>query len=328
MPGVKLEIRHLRLLAAVAEEGGVTAAGRRLHLTQSALSHQLRDAEQRLGASLFLRLNKKMIPTPAGEQMLLCARRILEDLAATEEKIEREHSGGGGLIRVATECYTCYHWLPGVLKAFHAKFPKVDVRIEAEATSSPLSALLQGKLDVGIVSSRSGDHNLRMQPLFEDEMAIVMSARHPLAARRFIRPADLAGETVVIYPPREESTLFMKFLQPAGVVPGKIEEVPLTEAQIEIIAAEMGIGFLPRWTVAPHVQLGRLAIRPLGSKGYRRRWVAATLRHNMPPPHLDEFISLLQKYRPSATSRIPPSALWWDGDNSDATAFSSYNEAP
>jgi LysR family transcriptional regulator, regulator for metE and metH len=328
MPSVKLEIRHLKLLAAVAEEGGVTAAGRRLHLTQSALSHQLRDAEQRVGASLFLRLNKKMIPTPAGEQLLLCARRILDDLAATEEKIQRAHNGGGGLIRVATECYTCYHWLPSVLKAFHAKFPKVDVRIEAEATSAPLAALLQGKLDIGIVSGRVGDPNLRMQPLFEDEMAVVMSARHPLASRRFVRPADLAGETVVIYPPKEESTLLIKFLQPAGVVPGKIEEVPLTEAQIEIIAAEMGIGFLPRWTVAPQVQLGRLAIRPMGSRGYRRRWLAVTVRHNSPPPHLDEFISLLQKYRPSATSRIIPSSFFWDGEKPEAEQASSYNEMP
>ena len=67
---VKLEIRHLRLLAAVAQTGSVTEAGKRLHLTQSALSHQLRDAEEKLGTALFLRLGKRMVLTPAGEKLL------------------------------------------------------------------------------------------------------------------------------------------------------------------------------------------------------------------------------------------------------------------
>src|SRR6478752_1962108 len=144
----KLEIRHLKLLAAVAEEGSVTKAGTRLHLTQSALSHQLRDAEERVGTALFLRIGKKMTLTPSGEQLLVCARRILEDLCNTESQIRALNGGARGVIRVSTECYTCYHWLPPVLRKFHAKFPGVEVNIVLEATSHPIEALLDGKLDV------------------------------------------------------------------------------------------------------------------------------------------------------------------------------------
>ena len=75
---VNLEIRHLKLLAAIAEEESVTAAGKRLHLTQSALSHQLRDAESKLGTPLFLRLGKRMALTPAGQKLLECARCVLD----------------------------------------------------------------------------------------------------------------------------------------------------------------------------------------------------------------------------------------------------------
>src|SRR6202142_4095963 len=85
---VRLEIRHLKLLAAVAEAGSVTEAGKRLHLTQSALSHQLRDAEEKLGAALFLRLGKKMVLTPAGEKLLACARRVLEEMSTAEAQID------------------------------------------------------------------------------------------------------------------------------------------------------------------------------------------------------------------------------------------------
>ena len=87
---VKLEIRHLRLLDAIAEEGGVTAAAKRLHTTQSALSHQLRDAEQRLEARLFLRLGKKMVLTPAGDHLLAAGRRALEELGLVQ-RVARVH---------------------------------------------------------------------------------------------------------------------------------------------------------------------------------------------------------------------------------------------
>jgi len=150
---VKLEIRHLRLLDAVAEEGSVTGAAKRLHTTQSALSHQLRDAEERLDTRLFLRLRKRMVLTPAGDHLLAAARRVLQELSRAEEQVNNLNGGASGLIRLTTECYTCYHWLPPLLKRFHKKFPKVDVSIDADSTHGAIDALLAGKLDVAILSS-------------------------------------------------------------------------------------------------------------------------------------------------------------------------------
>src|SRR6201982_1670050 len=111
-----LQIRHLKLLTAIAEEGSVTEAGKRLHLTQSALSHQLRDAEGKLGTALFLRLGKKMGLTPAGEKLVVSALHILQELQSAEAQIEGLNGGTRGIIRMCTECYTCYHWLPPLLK--------------------------------------------------------------------------------------------------------------------------------------------------------------------------------------------------------------------
>src|SRR5215470_2774542 len=164
-----LDVRHLKLIVAVTEEKSVTRAGEVLHLTQSALSHQLREIEEKLGMPLFLRMNKKMILTQAGERLLRTARQVLDEMKRAEDHISQMATNRQGTLRISTECYTCYHWLPDVMKEFRGKFPGVEVKIDAEATHRPIQALLQGKLDLGIVSDVRRDKQLQYRPLFEDE---------------------------------------------------------------------------------------------------------------------------------------------------------------
>src|SRR6476619_6590597 len=97
-----LEVRHLQLIAAVAEVGSLTRAGDRLHLTQSALSHQLRDIESRLGAALFLRVGKRLVLTPAGDRLLGSAREILERLQQTEQDIRQMGQARARVLRLTT----------------------------------------------------------------------------------------------------------------------------------------------------------------------------------------------------------------------------------
>src|SRR5258708_33547727 len=289
----KLEVRHLRLLVTVAEEGSVTDAGKRLHLTQSALSHQLRDAEEKLGTALFLRLGRKMVLTPAGERLIACARRVLDELSNTEVQIEGLNGGARGEIRLSTECYTCYHWLPPVLNKFHGKFSKVEVNIVASATSNPSAALLEGKLDIAIVSSPPKNKSLQVTPMFEDELVLVMSPKHRLAGASQVRHKDLETETVLIYPPREESTRINQLLNPAGVETQRVIEVPLTEAIVELAGAGTGIGFLARLAGGPAGEAGKGAIRPMGGRGFLRQWYAITLRNQPTPPLLAAVLTLL-----------------------------------
>src|SRR3954469_8468272 len=139
-----LEVRHLQLVAAVADVGSLTRAGDRLHLTQSALSHQLRDVESRLGAQLFLRLGKRLVLTPAGERLLSSATDVLERLERAEHDIRSIGRDRAGSLRITPECYTCYHWLPPLLLRFRRTFPKVEVRIDVEATHRPVEMILAG----------------------------------------------------------------------------------------------------------------------------------------------------------------------------------------
>jgi len=298
------------LVEAIVAEGGLTRAGARLHLTQSALSHQLRDLESRLGAPLFLRLKRRMVPTPAGERLLRSARQILALVRETEDDIRQRARRGEGLIRIAVECFTCYHWLPALLVRFHRRHPHVEVRIAAEETHRPAEALLEGRLDLALVSKPARDPRLTYRPLVDDEMVVVLPPGHRLAATPFVPPAEMARETLFMYTDPEDNTVMQRVLRPAGVVPRRAVKLVLTEAILEMVHAGQGVAVLPSWSIAPAVASGAVVARSLGPHGLVRRWQAARLRVAAAPAWLLAFEDLLARHPPAgrlpATSLSPP----------------------
>ena len=292
---MNLEIRHLRLIVAIHEEKSVTRAGERLHLSQSALSHQLRDIEERLGTPLFLRSSKRMIVTQAGQMLLESAKQVLEQLQHTEDQIGRMALNRLGTLRLSTECYTCYHWLPAVLKEFGAKYPEVEVRIVVEATRKPIASLLDGKLDLAIVTTSEADKRLMFQPLFGDELVAIAPRNHWWTARSYVRPRDFEGENLILHVPTEESTFFQKLLRPAGVKQARVLEVQLTEAIIEMVKAGLGVSVQAKWAVKEQIESGKLAAVPVTRRGFQRQWSAAMLRSEYRPEYLDFFVDLLAR---------------------------------
>jgi LysR family transcriptional regulator for metE and metH len=293
---VTLEVRDLRLVTAVAEQGGLTRAGAVLHLSQSALSHQLADLERRLGAAVFQRDGRRLVLTPAGERLRDAAIRILETVRLAEEEARNVASRRREVLRLSTECYTCYHWLPAVLRAFQGVRPTVEARIVVEVTRRPIPALLRGEIDIAIVSEPLHDRRVRLTPLFRDELVAVVAPEHPWARRRYISGADFAEEHLIRHRvPVAKSTIWQEILRPAGVEPRMDSEVELTEAILEMVKAGLGVTVLARWAVAPQVKSGALAAVPLGERGLRRQWTAAVRRQKHAPPYVDEFIQLLAR---------------------------------
>ena len=295
-----LEIRHLRLVSAVANVGSLTRAGDQLHLTQSALSHQLRDIESRLGAALFLRVGKRLVLTPAGERLLASARDVLERLDRTEDEIRQMGKDRAGVLRITTGCYTCYHWLPPLLVRYRKRFPRVEVRIDVDATRHPIDSLLAGKIDLAIVSDDVSDRRLVVKPVFDDELVLVASPDHRFARQTHVRLAELRDETLFIYPPREESRVLQEVLLPAGAAPARVEEVQLTEAITELVKAGLGVAVLARWAVQPLLDSGALVARQLTARGLHREWRAVMLKDSACADYIEEFINLLVKHAPTA----------------------------
>jgi LysR family transcriptional regulator for metE and metH len=293
-----LEIKHLQLVEAIARTGSVTRAGDILNLSQSALSHQLRDIEDRLASPLFHRVGKRMVLTSAGDAVLRAAGEVLAIVARAEDEIRKAGKTNAGLLRITTQCYTGYHWLPGLLKEYRLRHPSVEVHVDADATPRPLKSLLEGRIDLAIMSDPVRDRRLVTRPLFEDELLVIMSPNHRLAGRAVVEPEDLADETLIIYPPREESTVLQKVLVPARVAPKAIQQVQLSEAIIELVKAGLGVAAMARWAIEPSLRAGTLRTARLTRKGFRRRWSAAMLRDMADTPFAKDFIDLIVRRSP------------------------------
>ncbi|MCA1826730.1 MAG: LysR family transcriptional regulator [Myxococcales bacterium] len=288
-----LELRHHELMAAVAEEGSLAAATRRLHLSASALSHQLRDAETKLGVSLFLRRNRRLILTAAGERLLQASRRLLDEARRAESSVSGQAQE---IIRVSTGCYTAYSWLAPALTRFGRAHPDVDVRIELDATRRPVSALLRGELDLALTSDVPRSSRLRSMPLFSDELILLVPRDHRLARAGVVRAEDLRREHVIVYDaPREDLDVFTKVLWPAGVEPMRVSRIPLTEAMVELVRAGAGVAVLVGWAVPKDPALVRVK---LAGRGLLRRWRAVTLRRRRPWPALHDLVQLISARPP------------------------------
>lgn len=271
-----MELKHLRLVSAIARHGGLTAAMDELHLSQPALSQRLSSLEKELGVALFSRVGRRMVPTAAGELALETAREVLDKTRGLETKL-KAMSRGERVLRLGVQCYTALHWLPGIMAAFGRKHPRTRLVFVGEATHDVEQALMQGRIDVGVAHSISEAGRFRRVPLFADELAAIVPSRHRLAARAAIEPEDLAGEVVYLHKsPGQRPGRAADFLARAGRVAASLEQIQWTDPILEFVRAGMGIGIVPTWAVPPRLR-ARLHVCRLTAKGIRRDWCALVL---------------------------------------------------
>jgi len=290
---MRLEVRDLKLVTAIADCGTLTRAGQQLHLTQSALSHQLADLEARLGGPLYERAGRSMILTKLGRRLAARARETLRQLRDVEEDIARVAAGREATLRLATECYTCYHWLPPVLARFGERHPAVHVEIVPQATARPVRALLAGAIDLCILSSATRDRRVAVQPLFDDELVLVVGPQHRLANSRVVEPIELRDERFLLYSSPDQSVAFQDVLAPAGVSPHRVSRIQLTEAILELVKAGLGVTLLARWAVEPSVASGAVRAISVAGARTRREWTVATRAARPRPEYLDDFVAFL-----------------------------------
>jgi LysR family transcriptional regulator, regulator for metE and metH len=299
-----LEFRHLRTIKAIHEEGGLARAADRLHITQSALSHQIKGLEDQAGLELFVRRSKPMKLSPAGIKLLRLAEEVLPRIAALEDEFDSLRKGKSGRLHIAIECHACFDWLLPVLDAFRVGWPDIDVDIRPGLQFEALPALLREEVDLVVSSDPENLPGVDFTPLFDYEPVFVCAADHPLAAKPFIEAADFTDQALITYPvERARLDVFSQLLFAAGVEPKSIRQVELSAVILLLVASGRGVAVLPDWVVRDHAKHPSLVTRRLTEKGITRRLYGATRAADTAKPFMAQMLKLSRSEPPKLQRR-------------------------
>lgn len=288
-----IELRHLRTIKAIHEEGGLARAADQLNITQSALSHQIKHLEEQTGVELFVRRSKPMKLTSAGRRLLSAAEKILPEMAALEEQFKGILSGKTGRLHIAIECHACFEWLFPVLEQFRKAWGEVDVDIRPGLAFDALPALQKEEVDLVVSSDPEDIPGVEFIPLFDYSPVFVASAAHPLAQKGYVEAADFAGETLITYPvDRSRLDVFTELLTPAGVEPAAQRPVELTAVILLLVASNRGVAVLPDWVVREVKYSSDYVTRPITENGLTKRLYAAVRSEDATRPFVSHFIRL------------------------------------
>lgn len=288
-----IEFRHLRTIKAIHEAGGLAKAADKLHITQSALSHQIKGLEDQAGIELFVRRSKPMKLSAAGFRLLRLADRILPEIAAMEEEFTGLRAGKSGRLHIAIECHACFEWLFPVLEAFRKIWPDVDVDIKPGLAFDALPALQKETVDLVVSSDPENLAGVEFSHLFDYNPVFVASSKHPLAQKDYIEAVDFRGQTLITYPvDRARLDIFSQMLTPAKVEPAAIRQVELTAVILLLVASNRGISVLPDWVVREVKYSSDYITRPLTENGVTRHLFAATRTEDTTKPYMVDLIRL------------------------------------
>ena len=288
-----LEIKHLRMICAIAKSGNMTRAAQKLYVSQSALSQQLKTIESRLGVDLFHRIRKKMVLSSNGRKLLKTADQVIGLLDDAEFEIAKVAAGDSGELKVGTHCIFCFKWLPAIIANFRSHFPNID--IEIGTSHDPATELEQKRYDI-IISARSlPDETYEQHSLFQDQLVCIMEKNHPLTCRKHVRLQDFHGENLISHAEKNESKFYELLLQPGGIEPKRFMTVGQPLAILELVISGLGVSVFPLWAIDSTLKRGTLAARPISRKGIPLTWRAVYMKSNNIPIHQREFIKMIQK---------------------------------
>lgn len=289
-----LDIRHLQLLVALREQGSLAAAAEELHVTASAVSHQLKELESYYGIGLVNRRSRPLSFTIAGQEILKLADSILPQFYRTTANVRRLAHGQTGQLRLASECHSCFDWLMPILNRYRREWQDVDLDFASGFEPQPHQMLLDNEIDVLITASPLEITGLTYLPLFEYESRLVLAPSHSLVAKTVILPADLQSQTLISYPVEQERLDIMThFLLPAGLMPAHIRTAELTAMLIQLVASERGVAALPDWVVAEYEKKGWIVSKRLGD-GIFCQLYAATRTESREVAYIQGFLQLLE----------------------------------
>ncbi|HEX3251824.1 MAG TPA: LysR family transcriptional regulator [Pyrinomonadaceae bacterium] len=298
-----MEIRQLRAFVAIAESGTFTAGALRVHVTQAAISMQIRQLETEIGAKVFVRAPRHVILTEAGEQLLRRARHILREHDAALDEIAELAGAERGRLRIGSaSAMVLTEQLPAILKELRKQHPAAEIAVTSGTSEVLVDQILAGEVDVAFVSLPVDVRGIKTERLSEDQLVAIASPRHKLAKQKTISAYTLAGERLILGE-RGGNTrrLIDQFFAQAGVMLHVTMELSRQQAIKRMVEEDMGVGIVPLQSVKEEVEKGRL-IR-WWIEGAQINWELgiAQLSNGYDSPIMQKFVSLAHRNFGDAT---------------------------
>ena len=291
-----MEIRQLRAFVAIAESGTFTAGALRVHVTQAAISMQIRQLETEIGAKVFVRAPRHVILTEAGEQLLRRARHILREHDAALDEIAELAGAERGRLRIGSaSAMVLTEQLPAILKELRKQHPAAEIAVTSGTSEVLVDQILAGEVDIAFVSLPVDVRGIKTERLSEDQLVAIASPRHKLAKQRTISAYTLAGERLILGE-RGGNTrrLIDQFFAQAGVTLRVAMELSRQQAIRRMVEEDMGVGIVPLQSVKEEVEKGKL-IR-WWIEGAQINWELgiAQLSNGYDSPIMQKFVALAQ----------------------------------
>jgi len=306
-----MEIRQLRAFAAIAETHTFTAAALRVHITQAAISMQIRQLEQEVGVPLFIRTPRRVVLTEAGEKLLERAQAILREHDAALAELAALVGAERGRVRVGSaSAMISGDPLPEILKRLRERHPHAEVSVSSGTSEALAKQILSSELDVAFVSLPVESRNIETELLIQDQLVAIASPRHRLALQRVISAFTLGGEKLILGERGGNTRRQIdEFFEEAGLKPTVTMELARQAAIKRMVEAELGVGIVPLGAVREEVDDGRLVRWWI--EGARINWELglARLRGGYCSPVCETFRQLCRDYFQSLPKEEAPEPL-------------------
>lgn len=301
-----MDLRQLEMFRAVAEEGTFTKAAKRVHVTQSAISRQIKLLEEELGSVVLHRGQKRVALTQSGDLLLKTVHRVQRELQETVSQISETRSLNRGSLSLAGGMTVCMYILPPVLKKFRALYPAVELSVTSAATSTVLDSLRRHELDLALLTLPIVAEDLEVVPALREEMVLVTAPGHPLCKKRPVAPEDLSQHPLILY---ESGSNTRKVIDDFFLEEKVTARVAMETENVEIIKAMvsngLGVSIIPFAAAAKDVKAGRLAYSRLrGRKLFRETgWVY--MKSDYMPKTVSEALRVFDMVKDKYLNAIP-----------------------
>ena len=306
-----LDVKLLRMLVAIDRHGSLTRAAEALGMTQSALSHHIKDSERRMAVEIFHRVGKRLRFSAIGEELLQAAKTVAGEIDRIEADLALFREGYGPIVRVGSGAYGCEEWLPDFIRDLGRSTGRDGPRFAIEILMGglafpPVNAVIDGQIDIAICGGEIADRRVRAVKLFDDELVALLPAGHPLAARPYLEPADFREEVQLSYSAvAEKGFEDDRFFRPARAMPKRWLRAGDVSTIIEMVRRGLGVSILSRWAVARQVAAGGLTMKSLGRRGLATDWQAVLRAGEPRESPAGQAASLLADWWRKRLSRAP-----------------------